>query len=320
MFLAIVLFFVGLVALYFGAEWLVKGASLMAFSIGITPLIVGLTIVGFGTSTPELLVSLLGSQDIAVGNIVGSNITNILLILGAAALIQPIKIQAQVLKREVPLMVLTAGIFVAVAIDGQLSLVDGIILLAGMAGYLGYIFMEARRNMAAFEAELKGEVGDIDTEKSGNLKNILLVIGGLLGLVVGAKLMVDSAVYIAKSLGVSELVIALSIVALGTSLPELATSVVAAFRGESDIALGNVVGSNIFNFLFVMGAVVVVGIFTMGEAIAVNNQVVSYDLWWMSAVTVGIWFFMRTGFVLSRTEGAVLLLIYVGYVISLFLR
>lgn len=314
MVLAIVLFLVGLVALYFGAEWLVKGASSMAFSLGITPLIVGLTIVAFGTSAPELLVSLLGSDDISVGNIVGSNITNILLILGAAALIQPIKVQAQVVKREVPLMFVATAIFIVVAMDGKLSFIDGLILLSAMGGYLGYIFIEARRNMAAFEADLKEELGDLESESSGVIKYIVLMVVGIAALVGGAKLMVDSATTIALSLGVSELAIALSIVALGTSLPELATSMVAASRGESDIAVGNVVGSNIFNILFVIGIVSVI------RGLTVEESVVSIDLWVMALVTVGIWPFLRTGFVLSRKEGALLIVIYLGYMSSLFLR
>lgn len=315
MVLDVVLLLVGLVALYFGAEGLVRGASSLALRLGITPLIVGLTVVSFGTSAPELLVSLLGSDDISIGNIIGSNIANIALILGAAALIRPIEVKSQAVRKEVPIMLFGTILFIGLIFNGVLSVLDGVILLVGMMAYLFYLYAQARKDMAAFEAELADELGDVDPTKNSTLKDVALMIGGIVGLAGGAQLMVMGATNIAMALGVAELVIAISIVAFGTSLPELATSLVAAVRGESDISVGNVIGSNIFNLLFVMGLVAVV----LG-GVAVSSMALSIDMWVMLAISVIIWPLLRTGHVLNRMEGAFLLVFYAVYMVSLFLR
>lgn len=304
----------GLVLLYLGAEGLVRGASSLALRLGITPLIIGLTVVAFGTSAPELLVGLLGTDDISVGNILGSNVANLALILGAAALIRPIQVQSRAVRREMPIMLGATVLFIALAMDGELSRLDGTVLLISMTFYLAYMFVEARKDMANFEAELEAELGGLDPSKSKPLRDVAYLVGGILGLALGAKFMVDSAILIATHFGIPELVIAISIVALGTSLPELATSLVAAYRDEADISVGNVIGSNIFNLLLVMGVVAVVAPIVVGE------DALRIDLWVMLAVSVGIWPFLRTGHVLDRKEGLLLIVVYVGYMITLFLR
>lgn len=304
----------GLVALYFGAEGLVKGASAFALRLGITPLVVGLTVVAFGTSAPELLVCLIGTDDISVGNILGSNVANIALVLGTAAMIRPIEVKARAVQRDVPVMVASTILFLVLAIDGTLSRINGLILLAAMTVYLTHNFFEARRDMSQFEEIVGDEVMEADPERSTWWSNLLFIVGGIAGLALGAKWMVDGAIVIAGLLGISELVIGITVVALGTSLPELATSVVAAYRDEVDISVGNVIGSNIFNLLFVLGIVAVLGPITVGA------DALRIDLWVMLVISVGIWPLLRTGHVLDRREGALLLAIYVGYVISLFLR
>jgi cation:H+ antiporter len=312
--LPIVLLIVGLVLLYFGAEWLVNGASSLALGLGITPLIVGLTVVSFGTSAPELLVSLLGSDDVSVGNIIGSNIANIALILGAAALVRPIEVQARAVRRELPFMIVASALFVILAMDGSLTRLDGAFLLLGMLAYLVYTFFEARKDMKRLEELLGDGLEEVDPNQRSRFKDALLIVVGIVGLAAGAQLMVSSAVTIAEYFQVSQLVIAISIIAIGTSLPELATSMVASFRGESDISVGNVIGSNIFNVLFVLGIVATVA------PIVVDETARTVDLWVMMGISVGIWPFLRTGHRLSRPEGALLLALYLGYMVYLFMR
>lgn len=304
----------GLVALYFGAEGLVKGASAFALRLGITPLVVGLTVVAFGTSAPELLVCLIGTDGISVGNILGSNVANLALILGAAAMIRPIEVRSRAVRRDIPIMLAATVLFIIVAIDGLLSRLDGAILLGAMAVYLGYTFIEARRDMEQMREIVGDELDEIDPQAHSSLMDWAFIAAGIVGLALGAKWMVDGSIYIAEYLGITELVIGITIVAFGTSLPELATSLVAAYRDEVDISVGNVIGSNIFNLLLVMGIVASLGV------IVVEADALSIDVWVMLAISVLIWPLLRTGHVLDRREGAVLLAIYLGYVISLFLR
>ncbi|MEZ4459375.1 MAG: calcium/sodium antiporter [bacterium] len=323
MFLDFALFLIGLTILYFAAEALVQGASAMALRMGIAPLIVGLTVVAFGTSAPELVVSLAAvftdSDDISVGNIIGSNIANLAFILGLSAIIRPMMVSAEVIKREYPVMLGASVLLVALAFDGQLSRVDGAILVACMVGYLVYMARMAKVSMQSAKEEaatrdLLEDLDGIDPEKSNNAKDIARVIFGIIGLTGGAKLMVDSAVVIASAMGVSQLVIGITVVAIGTSLPELATSVVASFRGESDISVGNVVGSNVFNVLSVLGIVACL------KPISVGAAAVQYDVWVMLAVTLLIWPVMWTGKRISRIEGGLFLVAYIAYSIWLFLR
>lgn len=311
----------GLVILYFGAEGFVNGASALALRMGIAPLVVGLTVVAFGTSAPELLVSLLASLEgaggIAIGNIVGSNVANLLLILGAAALVRPLTVHAQVVNREMPFMVGASVLFIILGRDGLLTRYDGLALLLGMGIYLAVTYVMARREMRAVEEAFhaSGEQQEASEEEVlPRWKAIVMLVLGLAGLVIGAKFMVDSAITIAKILQVPDLVIGISIVAVGTSLPELATSIVAAYRNQSDIAVGNAVGSNIFNILLVLGLVAIVTNQT------ISSDVRNIDLWVMLGTAVGIWPLLRHGFTLDRWKGAILLMVYAGYMVSLFRR
>ncbi len=312
--LAVGMILAGLVALYLGAEGLVKGASAFALRLGITPLVVGLTVVAFGTSAPELLVCLIGTDGLSVGNILGSNVANLALILGAASLIRPIEVKSRAVRRDIPIMLAATALFMVLAMDGTLSRIDGGILLFAMALYLGYTFIEARRDMDQMQEIIGDELEDIDPNKHSSIIDWLLIAGGIVGLAIGAKFMVDGSIFVAREFGISDLVIGISIVALGTSLPELATSLVAAFRDEIDISVGNVIGSNIFNLLLVMGVVASIG------ALVVEEDAIAIDMWVMAGVSIGIWPLLRTGHILDRKEGAVLLVVYLIYVVSLFLR
>lgn len=323
MFLDIGLFLIGLTVLYFAADALVEGAGSMALRLGITPLIVGLTVVAFGTSAPELVVSLAAvitdSDDISVGNIIGSNIANLALILGLSAMIRPIVVHTDIIKREYPVMLATSVLLAGLMFDGTLGRVDGLILLACMVGYLGVMANRARTEISsakedAESLEVLEEIEDIDPAKSTTAKDLAKVVFGIIGLTIGAKLMVDSAVVIATSFGVPQLVIGITIVAIGTSLPELATSVVAAYRNESDISVGNVIGSNIFNILSVLGIVAAISPITVG------GDALKFDLWVMIGVALVIWPVMWTGKRISRIEGGLFLAAYIAYSVWLFLR
>jgi cation:H+ antiporter len=328
MLLNVLLLIVGLAVLYFGAEFMVKGASQLALAFGVSPLIVGLTVVAFGTSAPELVISTLaaisGSTGISVGNIVGSNICNVALILGVAALIAPLAIDPGSLRREYPFMVIVSAVFFALAYDGTLDFGDGAILFVGIIGYVAYNIYLARRHIrAGRQGTAESAEGDdgSDDAKPDNSKNkkyiltqIAFLVAGLAGLTVGAQVMVDAAEAIAKAAGISEFIIGITIVALGTSLPELATSVVAAVRGESDISIGNVVGSNIFNILFVMGLV------PMIRDIPVGAIALQVDFPVMLGVLVLAFPLLRHKYELGRVKGSILLVSYLVYVVYLFMR
>lgn len=304
----------GLFALYAGAEGLVRGASASALQLGVTPLVVGLTVVSFGTSAPELLVSLLGTDDIAVGNILGSNVANLLLILGAASMVRPLEVRQRAIRLEFPVMAAATVLFMVLILNGALSRLNGIILLVAMGGFLSYQFLLARREAIDAEEVLEEDLDDEAVQNRHWLWNLLMIFAGIVGLAIGAKWMVDGSIVIADYIGVSELVIAISIVALGTSLPEVATSVVAAWRDEVGMAVGNAIGSNIFNLLFVLGIVATIG------SVRVSDQVLQIDMWVVLAVSVAVWPLLRTGHKIDRKEGALMLAVYAGYVISLFLR
>lgn len=304
----------GSVLLYFGAEWLVKGGVRLAVSCGITPLVVGLTVVAFGTSAPELVVSVQaafgGYSEIAVGNVVGSNIFNICFILGLAALINPMKVTSQLIKFDTPIMIGVSILFALLFLDKSLGRIEGAILFAGVVAYTSWSVVSARKEVAAgkvpagIEEEVKDEVGD--ASKAPLWQDILLIVVGLLLLVGGAKAFVEGSVMLARKFGLSEAVIGLTIVAAGTSLPELATSIVAAIRKQQDIAIGNIVGSNIFNILCILGVASIIK--------PIHCTQISYvDLGVMIFSSVLLLPFMRTGFILSRWEGAVFLAIYGGY-------
>ena len=305
----------GLVFLFLGGETLVKGAARVALRFGLKPLVVGLTVVAFGTSSPELFVSVkttLGGQgDIAVGNIVGSNIGNIGAILALCALVYPMRVAVQVLRFDMPVMLGTSVLFLALLFDGTLNRIEGIVLCALLIAYVVIILRMARKEKAAqVEAEYLEAMPAV---KGSVWMDLLLIAVGLVLLAFGAQFLIDGASAIARSFGMSEAVIGLTIVSLGTSLPELSTSLIAALRKEGDIAVGNVVGSNIFNVLSIGGlSASIVPLSSAGVRLLDYGVMVAF-----AAVLLP---FMKTGFVVRRWEGFVLLATYAGYLTYLLLK
>jgi len=312
MLLTALLLIVGLVVLYYGAEFLVAGASKIALSFGVSPMIVGLTVVAFATSAPEFVVSLTatlqGTSDIAVGNVVGSNIANIALIVGVASAIFPMAVERSVFARDYPLMLLISFGMMGLAVAGrQFTAVDELLLLAVLVFFLGLCTREAVRQNREFRETGAWDVKKVERPNLG--VQVGKVVLGIAGLVVGARLMVDSAVEIALSFGVSELVIGVSIIAIGTSLPELATSVVAALKKEPDISLGNIIGSNIFNVGFIIGGVSLV------SPIPVSAQALAFDLPMVLLISLLLFPLMRRENKVTRADGILLLFVYVGYLV-----
>ena len=319
MLLAVVFLIVGLVLLVFSADYLVKGAASLAASIGISPLVVGLTVVAFGTSAPELAVSVMsafkGQADLAVGNVIGSNIFNILVILGISAMIIPLTVHVQLVRFDVPVMIFLSLLLFPLAMDGVLSRRDGVILVALL---LGYVFILIRGSRREKDAGVLGDFGEEygkPEEDPKWLKNILFVVGGVIGLVVGSDRLVAGAVTIAEHFGVSELIIGLTIISAGTSLPEVATSVVAALKGERDIAVGNVVGSNIFNIVTVLG----ISSLVAPSGVAVAKAALEFDMLFMIAIAVAALPVFFHGYRIGRASGFFFLAFYVAYIVYLIL-
>lgn len=294
MILNIFLFCLGIALLYLGSEWMVKGAASLALSLSIRPIIVGLTVVAFATSAPELLVSLIaavkGFSGVSLGNILGSNVANIGLVLGASALVRSLAVDKKLVRREIPFMIGVSGLFWLICLDGWIGRVDGAVLLAGLAFFLILGIMTAKKS-----ENTKDEVPAQKGKKVFWYTFLILI--GMVGLIVGAHLVVNSAIFIARQLGLSDVFIGLSIVAVGTSLPELATSVVAGARREYDISIGNVVGSNVFNVCMVIGTV---GLF---NPMSVDMRLMRFEFPAMFLLSLILLVFARTGFTLSRVEG-----------------
>lgn len=311
MLLNVVFVIAGLALLAAGAEWLVRGAGAVALRLGVAPLVVGLTIVAFGTGSPEFVLSVQaaasGNGGIALGNVLGSNISNIALVLGLAAVVRPLAVQARLIRREVPVMI---GVTIALAVmllDGGLSRLDGGVLLLGAALYVTFAYFGARRgDVPAVAAEFDGA---IERERSRRADALLIAVG-LGALLLGATVLLRGAVELASQLGVSEVVVGLTVIAIGTSLPELATSVAAARRRQADVAFGNAIGSNVVNILAVLGAAALVrpiaasGLRPLDVAVFLASAVLVLPL-------------MARGSVLSRWEGAVLFAGYAVYIVSL---
>lgn len=302
----------GLTMLYFGAEWLVKGSIAISNKLGVSQLVIGLTVVAFGTSTPELAVSISsamqGLSDVAIGNVVGSNIVNIGVILGISAIISPIIVSKSAIRKEVPIMIGVSFLLLAVIIDGKIDFVDGLLLAIGIIIFTGYSYRSSKKDTDIEEIPVSQVL-----QKNVFTKSIAFMIAGLLLLTGGSFLTVDNAVIIGANFGISELFMGLTIVAIGTSLPELITSIVAARKGHADLAIGNIVGSNIFNILAILG------ISSLISGITVSEQVL-IDVGIMLAFSLVLIPIMRSGFVISRKEGIVLITGYVGYVIFLLYR
>jgi cation:H+ antiporter len=301
----------GIVFLFAGAEGLVRGSSSLALKLGISPLVIGLTIVGFATSSPELVVSinaaLIGSSEIVLGNVIGSNIANIALILGCAALIKPLKVNVDVIRKEVPILIAVSILLVIILIDGEVGLIDGIIFITGIVLYvlLSIIFAKKEKSLDA-ETTFKKEF-----QSNFNTPLLLLLIAVGAGLLIfGANIFLKSAIEIAELFGMSDAVIGLTVVAVGTSLPELITSAIAAIKNKADIAIGNAVGSSIFNILFILGITAVI--------MAVSARGISYiDLGVMILTAVILLPMSIRGYKINRVEGLVLLLGYFLYIYSL---
>jgi cation:H+ antiporter len=308
MFLNISLLILGLAALTLGAEGLVRGSASLAIRLGLTPLIIGLTIVAFGTSTPELVVSLVAAlnnqADISIGNVVGSNIFNIGFILGLTALLCPVQVSLQVIKKDGPIMIAVSLLALFLINQGTISRPWGIALFAALVVYTAYSIWLAKKEASA-EIEQEFKEGVPSRSKSLYI-DLIFIAGGLLLLVTGSRLLVISATDIARLMGISEAVIALTIIAAGTSMPELATSIVAAFRRQPDIAVGNVVGSNIFNILGILG---VASIARPLSATGITNL----DLWVMVFFSVALLPLLYTDLKIQRWEGGLLLFGYTAY-------
>lgn len=314
----IIYLLMGFVLLVAGAEFLVRGAARAALTIGISPLVVGLTVVAFGTSAPELAVSMVstftGDGDLALGNVIGSNIFNILVILGISALIIPLVVHQQLVRFDVPFMIAISFLLLLLGIDGRVGRWDGLLLSSLLVAYTVFLIIKSRKEGKEIADEYEDEFGT----KEDNVwwKNLLWIVVGMGGLVLGSKWLVDSAVDIATHFGVSELVIGLTIVATGTSLPEVATSVVAAVKGERDIAVGNAVGSNIFNILSVIG----ISSLISPAGIAVSKAALTFDIPVMIGVAVACLPIFFTKYCITRLNGAFFILYYGAYLAYLLMN
>lgn len=301
---------VGLLLLLVGADFLVRGSVSLGLRLGVTPLVAGLTIVAFGTSSPELMIgvdaAMKGFGSLAIGSAIGSNVCNIALVLGAAAIVRPINIQSQIVRLDIPVMIACSLLLIALLADGLISKGDGILLMFGIAGYIGFSIYSSRREQKKIQEEFGEFVRD-------NLlawwKEVLLVAIGMTLLIFGGSLLVDNAVRLAESVNIDPAVIGLTIIALGTSLPELATAMLASYRRHSDIAIGNAVGSNIFNILVVVGVSAMIRPLMMGA-------VAWIDLGVMLAMTLILVPLVATRRQLERWEGGLLVAIYVVYILT----
>jgi len=314
MLVIVLLVILGLLLVFIGAEALVRGSASLAMRLGVSPLLIGLTIIAYGTSFPELIVSmratLIGLGDISIGNIIGSNIFNIALILGLAALVRPLKVKIQLIKTDAPLMIVTALLLVAFFFDRFLSRIEGLIFVSGIVIYTLAIILIAHSERNQTRPENHLEEGLPHTLKNIWL-DLLFITAGFTLLFFGANVFIDNSVQLARILHVTEAIIGLTIIAAGTSIPELATSVIAARRNQADIALANVIGSNIFNILGILGISAFIN-----PIQGVNIQ--NLDLWWMVGTTIALMFMLWSGYILRRWEGLVLLVSYLVYLILLW--
>ncbi len=298
----------GLILLYYGAEFLVRGSSSIAVSFGVNKMVIGLTVVALGTSMPEFVVSLTGaitgSDGVSVGNIVGSNMANILLVLGITGFIGPIKAEKRTIKLDMPVLLLITLLFIFFCYDGLLTGYESIMLLFVFMIYMLYIIKNSR--------EISGEKKEASDPKSNKLtKNIMLSLVGIIGLVLGGKYTVQGGVEMGQLLGISDYVIGLTVIALGTSLPELFTSVVAALKHEHEISIGNIIGSNMFNTAFVLGIVPII------SPLKISEKIIGFDNWLMLGVTILLGICTYSGKRLSRGESALFLLIYALFILNI---
>ena len=315
-----ILLILGFILLVVGAELLVRGASRLAVIVRISPLVIGLTVVAFGTSSPELAVSLkaafANSSDISLGNVVGSNIFNILFVLGISSLFLPLFVSQQLVRLDVPLMIIASVLVLILGLDGNIGRVDGLLLFTGIIAYIVFLIKKSRKEKTEIVKEYTQEYGNAIIKPKRRIPMFIgFIVAGLVLLVLGSHLLVDNSVIIARYFNVSELLIGLTIIAVGTSLPELATSVIATIKGERDIAVGNVIGSNIFNLLAILG---LAGLLSP-NGINVTDTALRFDLPFMIAVSVACLPIFFTGYIISRWEGGLFLAYYFVYIIYLYL-
>lgn len=309
--LDVLLLTLGVGVLYYGAEWLVRGAARLAASLGVSPIVVGLTVVSFGTSAPELVVcavaALGGNPGLAIGNVLGSNLANIGLILGLTSIVRPLEVHARVVWREAPLMLLVTAALYPLLWDTELTRGDGVLLLLALTAYLLFVFQsvedEAPEILDEYEDYMKASTAETALIHPPDL---FWILAGSACLVLGGYCIVEGAVQVASSFGLSQVMIGLTVVAVGTSLPELATALVAAARKEADIAVGNVIGSNIFNVAAILGTTAVL------EPIRIPAGVLTRELPAVLVLSALLFPLLRTGWKISRFEGAILLAAYVG--------
>lgn len=313
MLISVLYILVALALLYFGANWLVKGSSDLAIKAGVSPLIAGLTVVAFGTSSPELVVSvssaISGHGNIAIGNVIGSNIFNICIILGISALVSPLKIKMQLLKIDIPVLIITTIGFMLLFADKHINRFEGLVFIVGLITYTALnIFFARREKNKDILAEYEESI------PHSSMKwywSVGLVLSGLIVLVAGSELLIKGAVTIARNLGVGETIIGITIIAAGTSLPELASSLVATIKKEYDIAIGNIIGSNIFNILGIVG---ISAMLKPLSAIAISN----IDLYVMIGITLLLLPFFKTHSSLKRDEGIFMIFVYLAYLYYLW--
>ena len=309
----------GLTLLIIGGELLVRGASKLAAALKVSPLVIGLTVVAFGTSSPELAVSIRSAisaqSDIALGNVVGSNIFNVLFILGISALIVPLVVSSCLIRRDVPIMILSSLTLLLFGVDGRISRVDGLMLFSALIAYTYWCIRQSRREAPEVKVELAKGTPQLKSKPSLFVNHVGLVVLGLVFLSIGSHFLVKSSVFVATRLGISELVIGLTIIAAGTSLPEVVTSVTAALRGQRDIAVGNVVGSNIFNILGVLGLASLLS----SNGVIVSSSVLRFDIPIVIATAIACLPIFFTGCLITRWEGGVFLGYYIAYTTYLVL-
>lgn len=307
----------GFIMLYFGAEWLVRGSASLARKMGISPIIIGLTVVAFGTSAPELVISVVSSISdksmIAIGNVVGSNICNTTLVLGIAAFLMPVSTDKSVVRRDIPLMLIISLFLVALSVNAVITRVEGAILIVGILLYIYYNYfltIKARQNRLGEKISIIRDVEPVTIVES-RLKQGFLIVAGIALVVGGAQVLINNVVIIMEVFGVSEKFIGLTVVAIGTSLPELATSVVAALKREMDISIGNLVGSNVFNILSVIGAAALVRPIIIPGGFMQSGMVIDFAVMFLAGIIP--WLLMRKDFTLHRSGGVVLIIMYVIY-------
>ena len=313
MVLSTVVFLVGIGVLYVGAEAMVKGAATLALRYGLRPIVVGLTVVALGTSMPEFVINffsaIAGEDALAIGNIIGSNICNIALILGISAVVLPLSVDRAMLRKEYPMMLGAMLMFYLLALDGRLGTVDGFLLVCGLVGFLVFVVVDAQRHAAQRTDSDADDLAEVETEDlhASPAKQAGYLAAGMVGLTLGARLMVDSAVDIARYMGVGEVTIGLTIVAVGTSLPELAASVVSSSRGEAEMSVGNSMGSNLLNVLFVVGLV------SMMRPLNVKPMSLDVHFPVMIGFTLLLFPLAWTGRRITRLEGSFMLVGFLGY-------